>query len=181
MATLAFTLDGQSYASDVFSGGNVVQLAFPTDGTQVLFVETRLGATLPWKTIDSRVIERDLVVNIPFSGEGQEFRLNCIAEPSAAEIIPMVESGGGSQPGPNTVGTEQIVDGAVEEQDLNDSVKDRMTVTYDASTGGLRLGGYAQAGNVPANSQDVGQGGGEDSDDNEAGFDTGAENGDEDI
>ena len=89
---------------------------------------------------------------------------------------------GGGTPGPNTVGTDAIIDGAVEEQDLNDSVKDRMTVTHDASTGGLRIGGYAKPGNIPANdSQDVGQGGGEDSDDDEAGFDAGAENGDEDI
>ena len=93
-----------------------------------------------------------------------------------------VFAGGGGQPGPDTVGTEQIIDGAVEEQDLNDNVKDRMTVTHDASTGGLRIGGYAKPGNIPANnSQDVGQGGGEDSDDDEAGFDTGADNGDEDI
>ena len=75
-------------------------------------------------------------------------------------------AGGGSGPlGPDTVGTEQIIDGAVEEQDLHDDVKGRMTVTHDASTGGLRLGGYAQAGNIPvSNSQDVGQGGGEDED-----------------
>ena len=73
--------------------------------------------------------------------------------------------GGGGQPGPNTVGTEQIIDGAVEEQDLNDTVKNRMTITHDSSTGGLRLGGYAKPGNVPANNtQDVGQGGGEDED-----------------
>lgn len=90
--------------------------------------------------------------------------------------------GGGGKPEPNSVGTDEIIDGAVEEQDLNNSVKDRMTVTHDASTGGLRIGGYAKPGNIPANnSQDVGQGGGEDSDDDEAGFDTGAENGDEDI
>lgn len=90
--------------------------------------------------------------------------------------------GGGGQPGPNTVGTEQIIDGAVEEQDLHDDVKDRMTITHDSSTGGIRIGGYAKPGNVPANNlQDVGQGGGEDSDDDEAGFETGAENGDEDI
>ena len=93
-----------------------------------------------------------------------------------------VFAGGGGQPGPDSVGTEEIKDGAVEEQDLNDSVKDRMTVTHDASTGGLRIGGYAKPGNIPVNnSQDVGQGGGEDSDDDEAGFDTGAENGDDDI
>lgn len=89
--------------------------------------------------------------------------------------------GGGGQPGPDTVGTEQIIDGAVEEQDLHDDVKGRMTITHDSSTGGLRLGGYAQAGNVPANnSQDVGQGGGEDSDD-DTGFDTGVDDGEGDV
>jgi len=95
-----------------------------------------------------------------------------------------VFSGGGSGPlPPDSVGTEQIIDGAVEEQDLHDDVKDRMTVTHDASTGGLRLGGYAKPGEVPANnnSQDVGQGGGEDSDDEEVGFDTGVEDGSDDI
>jgi len=39
--------------------------------------------------------------------------------------------GGGSQPGPNTVGTEQIIDGAVEMEDLNDSVKSKIQKTYD--------------------------------------------------
>ena len=93
-----------------------------------------------------------------------------------------VISGGGGTPGPDTVGTEQIIDGAVQEQDLNDNVKNRMTVTHDSSTGGLRLGGYAKPGNVPANSQDVGQGGGEDEDlDDNAGFDAGADNGNDDI
>jgi len=89
--------------------------------------------------------------------------------------------GGGGPLPPECVGTEQIIDGAVEEEDLHDDVKDRMTVTHDASTGGLRLGGYAKPGEVPANSsQDVGQGGGEDSDD-DTGFDTGADDGEGDI
>ena len=75
--------------------------------------------------------------------------------------IDYVFSGGGGTPGPDTVGTEQIIDGAVQEQDLNDNVKDRMTVTHDASTGGIRIGGYAKPGNVPANStQDDEPGGG---------------------
>ena len=97
-------------------------------------------------------------------------------------------SGGGIEPGVpipvDTVDSDSIIDGAVNEEDLSTDVKDRMTVTHDASTGGLRLGGYAQAGNVPANnnSQDVGQGGGEDEDlDDEVGFDTGAEDGSGDI
>ena len=91
--------------------------------------------------------------------------------------------GGGGQPGPNTVGTEQIINGAVEEEDLHDDVKDRMTVTHDSSTGGLRLGGYAKPGNVPSdNLQDVGQGGGEDEDiDDDAGFDANADDGSDDI
>lgn len=95
----------------------------------------------------------------------------------------VISGGGGGQPGPNTVGTEQIIDGAVEEEDLHDDVKDRMTVTHDSSTGGLRLGGYAKPGNVPANnSQDVGQDGGEDEDlDDDAGFDAGADDGNDDI
>ena len=60
-------------------------------------------------------------------------------------------AGGGSGPlGPDTVGTEQIIDGAVEEQDLHDDVKERMTITHDSSTGGLRIGGYAKPGDVPA-------------------------------
>ena len=59
--------------------------------------------------------------------------------------------GGGSQPGPNTVGTEELKDGAVEEQDLHEDVKDRMTITHDSSTGGIRIGGYAKSGEIPNN------------------------------
>lgn len=97
----------------------------------------------------------------------------------------VIAGGGGVEPGvplpDDTVDSNAIIDGAVNEVDLNDSVKDRMTITHDASTGGIRIGGYAKPGNVPANnSQDVGQGGGEDSDD-EAGFDIGADDGESDI
>ena len=76
-----------------------------------------------------------------------------------------VISGGGIEPGEqlpdDTVNSNAIIDGAVHEEDLNDSVKDRMTITHDASTGGIRIGGYAKPGNVPANStQDDEPGGG---------------------
>jgi hypothetical protein len=141
MANLSFNFDGQSYVSDVFGGGKVIQLAFPVERTRVLYVETRLGSTLPWKVIDSRILEKHLVVNIPFAGEGQEFRLNCIAEPTAAEIIPMKEAGGGGggvEPGvplpADTVDTDAIVDGAVEMQDLNQSVRDSMITKEDRVT-----------------------------------------------
>lgn len=72
--------------------------------------------------------------------------------------------GGGLTPGvpipADTVDTNAIIDGAVEEQDLNDSVKDRMTVTHDASTGGLRIGGYAKSGDIPADGSLSGGSGG---------------------
>jgi len=54
----------------------------------------------------------------------------------------VISGGGGGQPGPNTVGTEQIIDGAVEEQDLNEDVKEKMTHAYDAQNEGIKIGGY---------------------------------------
>lgn len=47
--------------------------------------------------------------------------------------------GGGSQPGPNTVGTEQIIDNSVEMEDLNDSVKEKIQKTYDISDESLSM------------------------------------------
>ena len=82
----------------------------------------------------------------------------------------VIAGGGGVEPGvplpDDTVGSNAIIDGAVNEVDLNANVKDRMTVKHDASTGGLRLGGYAQAGNIPANN---------------AALDANGDNGDNDI
>lgn len=68
-------------------------------------------------------------------------------------IWPEDHEGGDIKPGVpiphDTVDSDSIIDDSIMEEDLNDSVKDRMTITHDSSTGGLRLGGYAQAGNVP--------------------------------
>ena len=74
-------------------------------------------------------------------------------------------SGSGGIPAPNSVGTEQIIDGAVAEQDLHDDVKERMTITHDSTTGGLRIGGYAKPGDIPSDGEPVGQGSSEDKDD----------------
>ena len=52
--------------------------------------------------------------------------------------------GGGGVPGPNTVGTEQIIDGAVETEDLNQDVIDRMTHSYDSENEGIKIGGFVQ-------------------------------------
>ena len=38
--------------------------------------------------------------------------------------------GGGGQPGPNTVGTEELKDGAVEMQDLHEDVAEKIQKTY---------------------------------------------------
>jgi hypothetical protein len=42
-------------------------------------------------------------------------------------------------PGPDTVGSEQIIDNSVELADLNDSVKDKINKTYDASDESLSM------------------------------------------
>ena len=50
-------------------------------------------------------------------------------------------AGGGSGPlGPDTVGTEQIIDGAVEMEDLHDDVVGKMTNTYNKGNETLTLG-----------------------------------------
>jgi hypothetical protein len=126
MATLSFNYDGQSYVSDVFSGGKVVQLTFPIERTKVLYLETRLGVGLPWNVADSRILEKQMVVNVPAGGSGQEYRMNCIAEPASAEIV-ADQSGGGSgggssQPSANSVGSEEIKDGSIRMEDLDPSI-----------------------------------------------------------
>ena len=42
-------------------------------------------------------------------------------------------------PGPNTVGTEQIIDNSVEMEDLHDDVKDKIQKTYDVSDESLAM------------------------------------------
>lgn len=126
MAKLSFNYDGQSYVSDVFSGGKVVQLTFPIERTKVLYLETRLGVGLPWNVADSRILEKQMVVNVPVGGSGQEYRMNCIAEPASAEIV-ADQSGGGSgggssQPSANSVGSEEIKDGSIKMEDLDPNI-----------------------------------------------------------
>ena len=51
-----------------------------------------------------------------------------------------LDGGGGGQPGPNTVGTEELKDGAVEMEDLHDDVVGKMTNTYNKGNETLTLG-----------------------------------------
>ena len=46
----------------------------------------------------------------------------------------VLDGGSGSRPGPNTVGTEQIINDSVEMEDLNHKVKDKMMTDDDRVT-----------------------------------------------
>ena len=50
-----------------------------------------------------------------------------------------IDPSSGGQPGPNTVGTEQLIDGAVEMQDLHEDVKGKIQKTYDISDESLSM------------------------------------------
>lgn len=130
MAKLSFNYDGQSYVSDVFSGGKVVQLTFPIERTKVLYLETRLGVGLPWNVADSRILEKQMVVNVPVGGSGQEYRMSCMAEPASADIVTDQSgsggSGGGISPGDtlpeDTVDSKAIKDGSIQMEDLDPAI-----------------------------------------------------------
>jgi hypothetical protein len=52
--------------------------------------------------------------------------------------------GGGSQPGPNTVGSVELKDDGVMMEDLNTEVKEKMTHIYDSENEGIVLGGLGK-------------------------------------
>lgn len=53
--------------------------------------------------------------------------------------VPYDLDGQSTTPGPNTVGTEQIIDNSVIMDDLNDSVKSKIQKTYDISDESLLM------------------------------------------
>ena len=55
--------------------------------------------------------------------------------------------GGGIQPGPDTVGTEELKDGAVEMQDLHEDVVEKMTNKYNEKDERLTLGNVVHVDN----------------------------------
>ena len=65
--------------------------------------------------------------------------MNGMGTPSPYDDLPYDLDGQGSTPGPNTVGTEQIIDNSVEMEDLNDSVKSKIQKTYDISDESLLM------------------------------------------
>lgn len=53
--------------------------------------------------------------------------------------------GGSCQPGPNTVGTEEIIDGSVKIEDLNKEVTDKLDDTYVNDSESLYINGTKPA------------------------------------
>ena len=72
-----------------------------------------------------------MVVNVPVGGSGQEYRMNCIAEPASAEIV-TDQSGSGSGAGgditpgvpipENTVNSASIQDHSIKMEDIDPDI-----------------------------------------------------------
>ena len=72
--------------------------------------------------------------------DGQNLLVGCIVgkrhliirfpEGSTIDVVP-----------PDSVGTEQIMDGSVQSQDMSDDVRNRLTPKYDEQGEGIKLGG----------------------------------------
>ena len=83
------------------------------EGNQRYYYKTVDGQNL---LIGSIVGSRHLVIRYP--------------EGSTIDVVP-----------PDSVGTEQIVDGSVQSQDMSDDVRNRLTPQYDEQGEGIKLGG----------------------------------------
>ena len=64
----------------------------------------------------------------------------------------------GITPAANSVGTDEIRDGSIRNDDLAQEVKDKMTVIYDSEDEGIRLCGYAKEGDLPSGTTNGSQG-----------------------
>ena len=83
------------------------------EGNQRYYYKTVDGQN---KLIGSIVGKRHLVIRFP--------------EGSTIDVVP-----------PESVGTDQIVDGSVQPQDMSDDVRNRLTPQYDEQGEGIKLGG----------------------------------------
>ena len=83
------------------------------EGNQRYYYKTVDGQN---KLIGSIVGKRHLVIRFP--------------EGSTIDVVP-----------PSSVGTDQIVDGSVQSQDMSDDVRNRLTPKYDEQGEGIKLGG----------------------------------------
>lgn len=93
MKNLTFTQQGNAYYSEVFQGGVTIQMAFPDEKSHAIDLETRLDSTLDWIKQDSAYINRNGMLTVNQSAAGQEFRIHCLAMPSAAVSCGLYASG----------------------------------------------------------------------------------------
>lgn len=83
------------------------------EGNQRYYYKEKDGKNL---LIGSIVGKRHLVIRYP--------------EGSTIDVVP-----------PDSVGTEQIIDNSVQEEDLSTTVKDKLHNSYDSANEGIKLGG----------------------------------------
>lgn len=83
------------------------------EGNQRYYYKEKDGKNL---LIGSIVGKRHLVIRYP--------------DGSTIDVVP-----------PDSVGTEQIIDNSVQEEDLNTTVKDKLHNRYDPANEGIKLGG----------------------------------------
>lgn len=134
MQILTFNKES-GYVSQEFSGYKTVQMAFALDEGNLVFVESRVNDTQQWITTDSHVFGMSGIFDVPEGGTEQKYRLRSMKQPLSCEITEKGGGGGGgSQPGPNTVGTDEIINGSVEMEDLNHNVKEKMLTDDDRVT-----------------------------------------------
>ena len=88
-------------------------LDYIQEGNQRYYYKEKDGKNL---LIGSIVGKRHLVIRYP--------------EGSTIDVVP-----------PDSVGTEQIIDNSVQEEDLNTTVKDKLHNSYDSANEGIKLGG----------------------------------------
>ena len=55
--------------------------------------------------------------------------------------VPVVWPEDHGELGPDSVGSDEIIDGSIQSQDMSESVRDRLTPRYDEQGEGIKLGG----------------------------------------
>ena len=88
----------------------------------------------------ARPVKGGFTLYLYFNGRWQPQRVaNDEGTISPDDDQPYDIDSGGSQPGPHTVGTEQLIDNSIMEDDLNDSVRAKIQKTYDTSDESLLM------------------------------------------
>lgn len=175
MAQLTFTYDN-GYVSEPFEGTVTLQLVFAEEKKHVIFIESRLGENMPWALAKSLAVGPMSFVKIRETAEGQQYRIKSAAEPTLAETSPITSGGsgsGGSQPAPNSVGSEEIKDESVTMDDLSPEVREGLDELNNISITDEDLEGIFN-GNQEGNQEGTQEG------NQEAGFDAGADEPDPD-